>query len=77
MILEFLKMNGYGIYIWLSYGFVFLSCSIVYFKVLRTLKKYENAYKNELMKIDAKDRDKIAKNSKVARYVLSSLKETV
>ena len=58
-------------------GLYFSHALLFYFKVLRTLKKYENAYKNELMKLDAKDRDKIAKNSKVARYVLSSLKETV
>ena len=61
MILEFLKMNGYVIIIMVILWVCISLMSIVYFKVLRTLKKYENAYKNELMKLDAKDRDKIKK----------------
>ena len=38
MILEFLKMDGFGAFIWMSYGIVFVTCIIIYLKTLKTLK---------------------------------------
>ena len=47
MIIEFLKMGGYGFYVWLSFLIVFTFCFLLFFKTRKTLKKYEKA--NELI----------------------------
>ena len=40
MIIEFLSMNGYGIYVWSSFLFTLISFSILYFVIkLQLLKK--------------------------------------
>ena len=41
MIIEFLKMGGYGFYVWLSFLIVFTFCSLLFYKTRKTLKKYE------------------------------------
>jgi heme exporter protein D len=77
MILEFLKMDGFGAFIWMSYGIVFVTCIIIYLKTLKTLKKYEQEYKNELLSLDKKERQRIIKKSKVANQVFTSVKESI
>ena len=37
-------MNGYGLYVWLSFSIVFISCAVVYHKTKKTLKKYEKEF---------------------------------
>jgi heme exporter protein CcmD len=44
MISNFITMNGYGLYVWLSFGIVFISCAVVYYRTKRTLKKYEQEF---------------------------------
>ena len=39
MITDFIAMNGYGLYIWLSFSIVLISCVAVYLKTKKTLKK--------------------------------------
>ena len=41
MIIEILKMGGYGFYVWLSFLIVFTFCSLLFYKTRKTLKKYE------------------------------------
>ena len=33
-------MNGYGLFVWLSFGIVLISCSIVYYKTKKEMDKY-------------------------------------
>ena len=40
--LEFLNMDGYGIFIWPSYIFAFSLISYLYFRSVKQLKKLEN-----------------------------------
>ena len=39
MISNFITMNGYGIYVWLSFSVALIACGTVYFKTKKTLKK--------------------------------------
>ena len=77
MILDFINMSGYGVYIWLSYGLVTLFCLVLYIRISKTLKKYEKEFKNELLKFNVQDRAKLAKSSKVAKHILSTLEKTI
>ena len=72
MITEFISMNGYGLYIWLSFGIVFISCAIVYYKTKKTLKKYEKEFLAELEALSVEQKNRAFKNSKVAQQILAA-----
>ena len=72
MILDFMTMNGYGLYIWLSFSIVFISCTIVYFKTKKTLKKYEKEFLAELQALKLEEKNKALENSKVAQQILAT-----
>ena len=72
MIIEFLKMGGYGFYVWLSFLIVFTFCSLLFYKTRKTLKKYEKEFAKELEKLPAEDKKRIAKSSKVISSILAS-----
>ena len=46
MIESLILMNGYGLFVWLSFAISLFACALVYYKTYRTLKKYEKAYKS-------------------------------
>ena len=72
MILNFISMNGYGLFVWLSFGIVFISCAFLYLKTRKTLKKYEKEFAKELDKLPAEHKKRIAKSSKVISSILAS-----
>ena len=72
MITEFISMNGYGLYIWLSFGIVFISCAIVYYKTKKTLKKYEKEFLAELEALSIEEKNKALKTSKIAQQILAT-----
>ena len=72
MISNFITMNGYGLYVWLSFGIVFVSCVVVYFKTKKTLKKYEQEFLAELQALTLEEKNKVIKNSKVAQQILAT-----
>ena len=76
MITEFISMNGYGLYIWLSFGIVFISCAIVYYKTKKTLKKYEKEFLAELEALSVEQKNRAFKNSKVAQQILAANSNT-
>ena len=65
-------MNGYGFYVWLSFAVTILSCSILYYKTYKTLKKYEKEFAKELIRLSELDRELVLKKSKVASQVFAS-----
>jgi heme exporter protein D len=71
MITEFIAMNGYGLYVWLAFSIVFISCAAVYFKTRKTLKKYEQEFLAELQNLTLEERNKALENSKVAHQILA------
>ena len=72
MISNFITMNGYGLYVWLSFSVVFISCTIVYFKTKKTLKKYEQEFLTELQTLTLKEKNKALENSKVMQQILAT-----
>ena len=72
MITEFISMNGYGLYIWLSFGIVLISCAFVYYKTKKTLKKYEKDFLVELEALSIEEKNKVIKASKVAQQILAT-----
>ena len=72
MISNFITMNGYGLYVWLSFSIVFISCTIVYFKTKKTLKKYEKEFLAELQALKLEEKNKALGNSKVAQQILAT-----
>jgi len=76
MITNLISMNGYGIYVTLSFGITTLACLIIYLKTLKTLKKYEREFSVELQKLSNEEKEAILKKSKVANQVMSSYNKT-
>ncbi len=72
MIQKILFMNGYGVFVWLSFAITFVSCAIVYIKTLKTLKKYEKEFANELNKLSVSKRKIVLQKSKIASQVFAS-----
>jgi heme exporter protein CcmD len=72
MITEFISMNGYGLYVWLSFSIVFISCAVVYHKTKKTLKKYEKEFLVELNALSIEEKNKALKTSKVVQQILAA-----
>ena len=72
MIIEFLKMGGYGFYVWSSFVIVFTFCSLLFYRTRKTLKKYEKEFAKELEKLPEEHKKRIAKSSKVISSILAS-----
>ena len=45
--LDFIKFDGYGIFIWSSYVSTFIVLTFLFIKTKNSLKSYENKYLNE------------------------------
>ena len=69
MISNYIIMNGYGIYVWLSFGVVLTSCAVVYYKTKKTLKKYEQEFLTELQALTPEEKSKTLETSKVAQQI--------
>ena len=77
MIENFVLMNGYGLYVWLSFAITFLACGIVYYKTYKTLKKYEKDFAKELEQLSESERKLVLEKSKVASQVLASYNKSI
>jgi len=72
MIQNFISMNGYGLFVWLSFVITFLACAIIYYKTYKTLRKYEKDFAKELDQLSESERKLVLEKSKVASQVLAS-----
>ena len=70
MIVEFIKLGGYGLYVWPAFIFTFSVLLIFYIKIEKQLKKIENIYFKNFNKPDVvklqptlADQKKISNNS--------------
>ena len=71
MIIEFISMNGYGLFVWLSFSIVFISCAVVYLKTKKTLRKYEQEFLTELQTLSLEEKNRALESSKVAQQILA------
>ena len=77
MIQNFISMNGYGFFVWLSFAITFLACGIVYYKTYKTLKKYEKDFAKELDQLSEAERKLVLEKSKVASQFLASYNRSI
>ena len=77
MIQNFISMNGYGLFVWLSFAVTFLACGIVYYKTYKTLKKYEKDFAKELNQLSEAERKLVLEKSKVASQFLASYNKSI
>ena len=72
MITNFISMNGYGLFVWLSFGIVFLSCSVLYLKTRKTLRKYEKEFLAEFKELTIKEKKSVLEKSKITKQILAT-----
>ena len=77
MIIEFLKMGGYGFYVWSSFLIVFTFCTLLFYKTRKTLKKYEKDFAKELDQLSEAERKLVLEKSKVASQFLASYNKSI
>jgi|TARA_Y100000992_G_scaffold293883_1_gene253000 heme exporter protein CcmD len=77
MIENFILMNGYGIFVWLSFFITFLVCGILYYKTYRTLKKYEKEFAKELNKLSELEKKRVLEKSKIASQIFASYNKSL
>ena len=77
MIQNLILMNGYGLFVWLSFAITFLACGIIYYKTYKTLKKYEKDFAKELEQLSVSERKLVLEKSKVASQVLASYNKSI
>ena len=77
MIQSFITMNGYGLFVWLSFAVTFLACAMIYYKTYKTLKKYEKDFAKELNKLSESERKLVLEKSKIASQVLASYNKSI
>ena len=77
MIQSFISMNGYGLFVWLSFAVTFLACAIIYYKTYKTLKKYEKDFAKELNELSESERKLVLEKSKIASQVLASYNKSI
>ena len=77
MIQNLILTNGYGLFVWLSFAITLFACGIVYYKTLKTLKKYEKAFEKELKELSESERKKVLEKSKVANQVFTSFNKSI
>ena len=77
MIQNFISMNGYGLFVWLSFAITFLACGTLYYKTYKTLKKYEKDFAEELKQLTEEERKLVLEKSKVASQVFTSYNKSI
>ena len=77
MIQNFISMNGYGFFVWLSFAITFLACGMLYYKTYKTLKKYEKDFAKEWDQLSEAERKLVLEKSKVASQFLASYNKSI
>ena len=66
-----------GFFVWASFGITFLSCSIMYYRTRKELKKYEKEFILEFKKLSNVEKQEILNNSRIIRNLFSSYKQII
>ena len=77
MIQNIFFMNGYGVFVWLSFAITFLACGIIYYKTYKTLKKYEKDFVKEFDQLPESEKELVLSKSKVASQVLATYNKSI
>ena len=68
---DIFSMNGYGIYVWSSFLFTFLTCLFLFLKTKKTLRKLEKDFIKEAQTLSDEQLEDL-KKQKVAKEILIS-----
>ena len=71
MISEFIKMNGYGLYVWSAFSFTMLSFTTLYVIVKAQYVKETKKFVSKFGALDSK-KAKVAKSQIINREILSN-----
>ena len=71
MSFEIFLMDGYGVYVWSSFGFTLLICLFLYIRTKKTLKKLEKDFIKEAQNLPEEQFEDIRKQ-KIAKEILIS-----
>mgnify|MGYP005702775309 FL=1 len=71
MSFEIFLMDGYGVYVWSSFGFTLLVCLFLYIRTKKTLKKLEKDFIKEAQNLPEEQFEDIRKQ-KIAKEILIS-----
>ena len=72
MIINFISMNGYGLFVWLSFGIVLISCLAFYLKTRKTLRKYEREFLAEFRTLSTSNKKAVLEKSRIANQILAT-----
>ena len=75
MNLDVFLMNGYGVYVWLSFLLTFLACLFLFLTTRKTLKKLEKDFIKEAQSLSDEQLVDL-KRQKVAKEILISHSRT-
>tara|TARA_Y100000817_G_scaffold209117_1_gene164055 strand:- start:190 stop:402 length:213 start_codon:yes stop_codon:yes gene_type:complete len=65
-------MNGYGLFVWLSFGIVLISCLVLYLKTKKTLRKYEKEFIAEFETLSESNKKAVLEKSRIANQILAT-----
>ena len=71
MIIEFIKMNGYGLYVWSAFSFTLLSFTTLYLITKIQYIRERNKFVSKFGALDSK-RAEVARSQTINREILSS-----
>ena len=77
MIQNFISMGGYALFVWSSFAITFLACVSLYLRTLKTLKKKEKEFAQEIQELSKEKRQIVLKESKIASQVLASYNKII
>ena len=70
MNMEFLVLDGYGIFVWPAFIFAFVSCFLLYLKTKKEFKRQEKIFLIEFKKIPVR-KTEFSKEKELSKEVLS------
>ena len=71
MIIEFIKMNGYGLYVWSAFSFTLLSFTTLYLITKIQYIRERNKFVSKFGALDSKKAE-VARSQTINREILSS-----
>ena len=71
MSLDVFLMNGYGIYVWLSFSLTFLVCLFLFLRTRKTLKKLEKDFIKETQNLSQQQFEDLKKQRIVKEILVS------
>ena len=77
MIQNFILMNGFGLFVWSSFAITLLACISLYYRTLKTLRKNEKDFAQEIQELSKEKKQIVLKKSKIASQVFASYNKII